>query len=318
MLTTGRLACRLWDRPVLLLWVSPLLWAGNLVLGRALGASYPPVSLAVGRWLVALGLLMPFVAARAWRQRDLLRRHGGLILACGAFGVAGYNALGYLALQTTQAANVAFLNSTLPLMIPLAAMALNREPVAMRTVIGIAVSFFGVAWIVSRGAWSTLSALSFHRGELLVLIAVANYAVYSVLLRRRPLVLDPLVFLAATMLAGLLVLTPFWAWELAEGARIPFDPVSVAAVLYIGVFASLIAFILWNRCVAMLGAAVTGVSFHLVAVFTALLACVALHEQLHAFHLIGIALILAGFLLATRGASPMPALPLALGRSGKA
>ncbi|HEY5794490.1 MAG TPA: DMT family transporter [Bosea sp. (in: a-proteobacteria)] len=289
----------LWARPVLLLWLPPLFWAGNLVLGRALGASFPPVSLAVGRWLVALCVLAPFVARRAFEQRHLLRRHALLVFGCGAFGIAGYNALGYLALQSVPAASVAFLNSTLPLMVPLAAFALGVERVAPRTLCGIALSFAGVAWIVSRGDVGNLGQLSLGGGEALVLVAVANYALYSVLLRRKPPELDPLVFLAATMAAGLVVLMPFWAAELAHGATIPRDAGSLAAVLYIGLFASLLAFVLWNRCVATLGATVTGASFHLVALFTAALAFLLLGEPVRPFHLIGIALILAGFALAT-------------------
>jgi drug/metabolite transporter (DMT)-like permease len=289
----------LWARPLLLLWLPPLFWAGNLVLGRALGSSFPPVSLAVGRWLVALACLVPFIGRQAWRERALLRQHLALIVACGAFGIAGYNALGYLALRTTPAASVAFLNSTLPLMVPLAAFVLGVERVSGRTLAGIALSFAGVVWIVARGDPQQLRGLRADGGELLVLIAVANYAIYSVLLRRKPAALSPLVFLAATMAAGLLVLAPFWAFELAQGARIPTDAGSVAAVLYIGVFASLIAFILWGHCVATLGPSVTGVSFHLVALFTALLAVAVLGEPVHGFHLVGMALILAGFFLAT-------------------
>lgn len=276
-----------------------MLWSGNIVLGRALGNTYPPVSLAVGRWLIALGVLLPFVATRVYAQRDLIRKHWRLILACGAFGVAGYNALAYVALKTTPAANVAFLNSTLPLMVPVAAMLLNREVVSARTLLGIAVSFVGITWIVARGDLSLLADLSWRGGEFLVLIAVANYALYSVLLRRKPATIEPLVFLAATMAAGLLVLAPFLVWELASGAHVPFDAHSVAAVVYIGLFASLISFILWNHCVATLGATVTGISFHLVAVFSALLAFLTLGERVHAFHIVGIALILAGFFLAT-------------------
>src|SRR4029453_5016597 len=111
------LARRLWERPLLILWIPPLLWSGNIVLGRALGDTYPPVSLAVGRWLIAFGLLIPFFVTRVWAPRKPLKKHWLLILACGAFGVAGYNALAYVALETTPAANVAFLNSTLPLMV---------------------------------------------------------------------------------------------------------------------------------------------------------------------------------------------------------
>ncbi|MCP4563093.1 MAG: DMT family transporter [Bosea sp.] len=289
----------LWARPLLLLWLPPLFWAGNLVLGRALGPSFPPVSLAVGRWLVALACLAPLIGRQAWRERGLLRQHLALIVACGAFGIAGYNALGYLALRTTPAASVAFLNSTLPLMVPLAAFALGVERASGRTLAGIALSFVGVVWIVARGDLQQLGGLRADGGEFLVLIAVANYAIYSVLLRRKPATLSPLVFLAATMATGLLVLMPFWVFELAQGAHIPTDLGSVAAVLYIGVFASLLAFILWGHCVATLGPSVTGVSFHLVALFTALLAVAVLGEPVRGFHLVGMALILAGFFLAT-------------------
>ncbi|MES2531012.1 MAG: DMT family transporter [Pseudomonadota bacterium] len=289
----------LWARPVWLLWLPPAFWAGNLVLGRALGPVFPPVSLAVGRWVVALAVLSPFVWRQAWCERDLLAKHWALIAACGAFGIAGYNALGYLALQTVPAASVAFLNSTLPLMVPLAAVVLGVERITWKTLGGIAISFAGVAWIVARGNMAGLAALRFEGGELLVILAVANYAVYSVLLRRKPAAISPLVFLATTMAAGLLVLMPFWAFELVRGARIPTDLPSLGAVVYIGVFASLFAFILWNRCVAMLGATVTGVSFHLVALFTALLAFFVLGEPVRAFHVAGIALILLGFFVTT-------------------
>lgn len=288
----------LWRRPYLLLWLPPVFWAGNLVIGRGMAEVWPPVSLAVGRWLVALLLLLPFVAAGLWRQRTLLMRQKWLVLLCGGFGIAGYNALAYVALHTVPAANVAILNSTLPLMVPLAAFLLDGERVPSRAVAGIALSFCGAIWIAARGHADALLGLRLEPADLLVLLAVLNYALYSVLLRRRDPALDPLVFLAATMVAGLAVLLPFWIWELAQGAVLPRDMASLGAVTYIGVFASLLAFILWNRCVATLGPVVTGISFHLVAVFTALLAFILLAEPVRSFHVVGISLILAGFALA--------------------
>lgn len=306
---TQRLLAAAWRRPVWLLWVPPAFWAGNVVLGRAFSTSFPPVSLAVGRWLVALLALAPFVWRDVLRERRLLLRHWKLIWACGALGIAGYNALAYVALRTVPAASVAFLNSTLPLMVPLAAAMLGVERITSRAIVGIVVSFGGVAWIVARGHWEDLVALRFDHGELIVILATANYAIYSVLLRRKPAAIGPLAFLAATMATGLAVLAPFWALELAGGARIPFDPKAIGAVLYIGVFASLIAFILWGHCVQVLGATVTGVSFHLVALFTAVLAALTLGEPVRSYHLVGIALILFGFFVATRAAPGVRSAP---------
>ncbi|MGJ4749130.1 EamA family transporter, partial [Leptospira sp. SA-E8] len=123
------------------------------------------------------------------------------------------------------------------------------ERISARALTGIVVSFCGVVWIVARGQYQGLTSLRLGGGELLVLLAVANYAVYTVLLRRKPADISPLVFLAATMVTGLLVLLPFWIHELMRGRVVPMDIASLAAVLYICIFASLIAFILWGRCV---------------------------------------------------------------------
>lgn len=289
---------RLWARPLLLLPLPPLFWAGNIVLGRAMGETLPPVALSMARWLVALLVLLPFIAGRAVDQRWLVAHHWRLLLACGALGVAGYNALNYIALHTVPAASVGFLNSTLPLMVPLVAFAMGVERPRALTLAGIAISFTGVAWIVARGDPANLAQLGLSAGEPLVLLAVLNYALYSVLVRRRPLGLDPLVFLAATIACGLVVMLPFWLLEHASGAALPLDLTSLAAVLYIGVFASLLAFILWNRCVAVLGPSITGASFHLMALFTAILALLVLGEPIRSYHIAGAALILGGFALA--------------------
>jgi drug/metabolite transporter (DMT)-like permease len=296
----GAPLARLWDRPLALLWVAPLIWSTNITLGRAVAASFPPVSLTLLRWLVAGAVLAPVVRRRAGAQMPLLRRHWFLMLASGGLGMAGYSALAYLALRTTTAANVAFINSTVPLMVPLVMLVIAREPMHPRTLAGIGVSFCGVAWIIARGDPASLSHLSFAGGEVITLAAVAMYAVYSVLIRKKPRELDLLVFLFGCMIGAIVVLLPFFALELAGGARIPTDPRSLAILLYIGVVISLFAFLLWNHCVITLGPGITGASYHLISVFTPLAAYLWLGERLAGYHYAGIALILVGVFIATR------------------
>lgn len=136
-------------------------------------------------------------------------------------------------------------------------------------------------------------------GEALTLLGVASYALYSVLVRRTPAGLDSAVFLAAAALAGLAVLLPFAALEWAAGQRPAMNRDLLAAVLYAGLAMSLLGYWLWNQCVATLGPALTGVSLHLVPVFTPLLAFALLGERLAAYHGAGVVLILAGVALAT-------------------
>ena len=288
------------DRPLALLWVAPLIWATNITLGRAVAASFPPVSLTLLRWLVAALALAPFIWPRLRAQAPLLRRHWLLILVSGALGMAGYSALAYIALHTTTAASVAFINSTLPLMVPLVMLVIGREAMHPRTLAGIVVSSCGVLWIIARGDLASLAHLSFAGGEMITLAAVAMYAVYSVLIRKKPAEMDLLVFLFGGMVAGIVVLLPFTAWELAGGATIPTDARSIATVIYIGLVISLGAYLVWNYCVVRLGPGLTGASYHLLSVFTPLVAYLTLGERLAPYHYVGIALILAGVFVAAR------------------
>jgi drug/metabolite transporter (DMT)-like permease len=293
---------RLWDKPIWLIWVAPLIWSTNITIGRAVASTFPPASLTFLRWSLAALMLAPFVWTRTRGQMPLLKRHWGLVSVSGLLGMAAYSALAYLALHSTTAANVAFINSTLPLMVPIVMLFIAREPMAPRTLAGIFVSFCGVLWIMSRGDLAHLASLSFARGDLIALGAVASYAVYSVLVRKKPKELDMLVFLFAGSVVGSLILVPFVGVELAQGAQVPHDFKAIVLIIYIALVISLVAYIAWNRCIIALGPGIAGASYHLLSVFTPVVAYLALGEKLLGYHYMGIALILAGVFVATRRA----------------
>lgn len=292
-------AARLWRAPWLLLVLPPLFWSGNFVIGRAMNEALPPVGLAFWRWVAAFLILLPFVARPLWRSRRAVCAHWRLLLALGALGMAGYNTFVYLALQTVPTANAAVMNSIVPVLIPFVAWAVARERVNAAQVTGIALSLAGALWIVAQGDLATLGTLAVRPGDLWMLLAVVDWALYSVLLRYKPAELAPAVFMAVMVLFGIAVLAPFWLWERASGATMPATPGAVASVLYIALFASVLAFIFWNRAVALLGATASGLSIHLMPVFATLLAFLVLGEPVRGFHLVGAALIVVGLTTAT-------------------
>jgi drug/metabolite transporter (DMT)-like permease len=292
------LADLFWRRPYVLLLLSPLFWAGNLLIGRAYGSELPPFGLAFWRWIVALAFLLPFVWGDLHAHGKAMLRHWPIIVGCGLTGFAGYPVLNYVALHSTPAATASMLNSTLPLMVPLLAWGVADEVPSARTITGIAISFVGVGIIVSRGDWSVLSSFSVGFGEIIMLVAVACFALYCTLLRYRPAALPDKLFLFATMAASAIVLLPFAIWETATGKAYPIQPHALASLLFIGLFASLIANVFWTQCVATLGSTLTGASFHLMAVYASVLAYVLLGEPIRLFHLAGITLILLGFAIA--------------------
>jgi len=287
-----------WRRPYALLLLSPLFWAGNLLIGRAYGSEVPPFGLAFSRRIVALAFLLPFVWDDLRASGKDMRKHWPVIVGCGLTGFAGYPVLNYIALHSTPAATASMLNSTLPLMVPLLAWGVAGEVPSVRTIAGIAISFVGVGIIVSRGDWSVLSSFSVGFGEIIMLIAVACFALYCTLLRYRPAALPDKLFLFATMAASALALLPFALWETAIGRAFPVQPHALASLLLIGLFASLIANVFWTQCVVTLWPTLTGASFHLMAVYASVLAYVLLGESIRLFHLAGITLILTGFAVA--------------------
>lgn len=153
--------------------------------------------------------------------------------------------------------------------------------------------------MVLRGQITTLLQLSFVQGDLLILLAVTLYALYSVLLRKRPLI-HPLSFLTYTFGAGVALLLPIYLWELSTGARAVMAAPTYLAILYVAIFPSIFAYICWNSGIAQVGASRAGLFVNLVPVFAAIFSIIFLGERLQSFHFVGLLLIFGGMFLFNR------------------
>lgn len=286
--------------PYLLLAASTLFWGGNLVIGRAVAGEIPPIALNFWRWSVALAIFLPFAAADMWRYRTAVAAHWRILLLLAVTGIGAFHCFVYLALQSTTAINVALFMSTGPLVIPLVAFALDREVLARRQVIGLALSLLGVVTILSRADVQVLATLRPNRGDLWMLGAIVLWSLYSVLLRRRPLTLPPPVLLVSIMSIAVALVLPVYLWEHWATGGFDLDAGGMLAIAYVALFASIVAYICWNRGVAQVGASRAGPFMHLIPVFAAALAMVFLGEALERYHLIGVGLIGLGLVLTSR------------------
>lgn len=289
--------------PYALLALANLFWAGNWVIGRALRESFDPFTLSFLRWLVAALALAPFAASALRGKGALVRRHLGLLLVLALAGGVMFQALVYLGLETTTAVNAVLLNSSAPLFMLLCSWIFEREAASPRQIVGMLISWVGIFIILGRGDMTTLLRLEFHRGDGWILLAMPIWGLYSVLLKRLPQELRGTAFLSllATMTAPMLV-PPMLAEMLFLPPKTP-SGAGLVGILYLGLFASVGAFMCWNRAVALVGANVAGFSLPLLPAFGTVLAMVFLGERLHPFHLAGIATILAGVVMATRPAA---------------
>ena len=296
-------------RLALLLTLPPLMWAGNAVLGRAMASHSPPMLLNFLRWSSALLLLLPF----AWqafetreRRAEVWQRWPHLALL-GLLGVGMYNALQYMALRTSTPLNVTLIAASQPLWMMLVGALFFRVRPGPRDLAAAALSLVGVVVVLTRGHPLALMQVKLVPGDLLLLVAVACWALYSWLLARPPQSMrgdarpawDWSQFLLVQVVFGLvwagvaaggeaMVLgddaAPRWGWPLA------------LALVYIAIGPSVVAYWAWGQGVAQAGPAMAALFSNLTPLFTALISGATLALWPEPYHLAAFALILAGIL----------------------
>jgi drug/metabolite transporter (DMT)-like permease len=273
-----------------------LLWSGNFVVGRGLRDAIDPLELNFWRWSIALVVLLPFTAAGLARQWRSMRQHVGLVSALGLTGIALPHTCIYAALQTTSAVNALLLLNLTPLLVALGTRILFGEPIYRWQWIGMSISLAGAVLLLVQGSAEALLALAPTRGDLWMLPAVAGAAAHVLLLRQTPAGATQGPLLAASIAAALAMMLPLLLWrgELAVPAGVRL----LAGLAYIGVPASALAFLLWNRGVARIGPPRAAPFMYLMPVYGSLLSLLVLGEPVQGFQYAGGALVLLGLWLA--------------------
>lgn len=163
--------------------------------------------------------------------------------------------------------------------------------------IGVFVSLCGALTIVSRGDLGVLANFNLNLGDIWMLIAVLDWAIYTVALAWRPAGVHPMLMLGSTIAIGLLALGPAYAWEMAQGQHINVHLGSLAALAYVGIFPSFLGYIFYNKGIAEVGPNKGSLFIHLMPVFGTLLSFLFLGEVPLWYHYTGIALIFSGIWL---------------------
>jgi len=301
---------RLTPRLALLMTLPPALWAGNAVVGRLMVGHVPPLTLNFLRWALALGLLLPF----GWRvlrePRALLERAPQLLLL-GTLGVGAYNALQYLALVSTTPINVTLIAASMPVwMLAIGAAVYGVHPMP-RQLLGAALSLAGVALVIARGDPATLARVQFVRGDLYILAAIVAWAFYSWMLARPPALMRPperpswsaAEFLLAQVGFGALWATAGAGAEQAlDGQPIMWSGAVYAALAYVAIGPSIVAYFCWGAGVTAVGPAVAAFFANLTPVFAALMSAAMLGEGPQWYHVAAFGLIAAGIVVTSRAA----------------
>jgi len=287
------------NQPYILLSLTSLFWAANIVLARHVGDHLPPITLTTIRWFGVFLILLPFARPHLKRDWPVLRAHLPLMLLLSAIGFAFNNAISYWAMQYTQALNALLIQSSGPLFVALWSLILFGVRLTGAQLAGITISLAGVLTIVLRGDFAALASIAFNKGDVMFAASLVSFGLYSALMPRRP-VTHQLSLISFTTFCGALMLLPFAAWEYSTGAVLKFDFLTLATLAYVLIFPSTLAYLFFNRGIALIGPNRAAPFFHLVPVFGSAMAILLLGEQPRLFHLVGYALVLAGVVIASR------------------
>lgn len=275
-----------------------IIWAGNFAIARGAVDVIPPVALAFWRWVVALLILIPFALPSLMREWGVVKKHLPYLSICGFFGVTLFNTLIYVAGHSTDALNLSLIAITFPVFVVLISRWFFNEAFSLNKALGILIVLVGILTLMSRGNLQGIVNLEFAIGDLWMLIAALGFAIYSVLVKKKPTQIGMWSFQLSTFTLGLLILAPFYIWELGHSKPIELNSSVIGSVLYLGIFASFVAYIFWNRSVMNIGPTKASIVYYSLPLFSGVFSSLFLGEAVEAFHLICGLLIVSGILIA--------------------
>jgi drug/metabolite transporter (DMT)-like permease len=278
--------------------VATAIWSGNFIIARGLNESIPPISLAFWRWVVAVVVFLPFALKPLISEWDILKKNMPYLSITSLLGITIFNTLIYFAGHTTTAINLSLISITFPVFIVILSRFIFRELITLNKGIGIILVAGGVVLLITKGTLSKLLNISFAIGDVWMLAAALIFAVYSILLKRKPEQLSIWAFQFSTFILGLIFLFPFFIWEYVTAPPVEFDTKTVSSILYVGIFASLSAFVLWNKAVMTVGPSKAGMIYYTLPLFSGFSAYLFLKEDIGIIHFYCALLIISGIFIA--------------------
>lgn len=275
-----------------------LFWSGNFIFARLVSNNIEPMQLSFFRWFFVLILLLPYLLFHYKNIQKIFKKEYILIIIFSVLGIAGFNTFLYYGLQTTTATNALLINSSTPMFIIVISALIFKNKITKLQLFGVLVSTLGVIYLILKGQINHILELKFTVGDLWIIAACVDWALYTILLKYKPKELNTFEFFGLTVFIGTIILYFIF---LFQGYSFEFSFLENTDVfyslIYIVIFSSILSFYFWNISTIELGANKAGQFAHLMPIFGAVLAYTFLDEVLEFYHFIGILLITTGIYL---------------------
>lgn len=284
---------------ILLALLAVLIWSGNFIVAKAINREIHPISLNFYRWLVASLIIFPFAINRFKKEWLVARKSLHYFFWISLTGVSLFNTFVYIGAHYTSAINLALIGTTSsPIMSVIFARIFLKEKIGWMKAIGMLFCITGVLYLLSKGNFQNLVYFKFSTGDLWVLLAAFCFAVYNTMVKKKPVGISHVNFLFIIFSFGTLMLVPFFLWEINKNPAVAWNGHIVFSILYLGIAASVICFLIWNIAIHKLGAGRTALFGNLIPVFSSIEAALILHEQFTWVHIISMLIVFSGILMA--------------------
>lgn len=281
-----------------LMMLTALFWALNTNIARATSEEVPPLALTFWRIFLSTLILAPFALRDSWAKRDIIIGHFWFLNLLGFLSMTVFNALVYVGMNHTQAINGNLLQGSLPICILVASALFAARSISFKQWGGVLLSLAGLVTIVVRGDPARLLELQINAGDPFVFAGVFASSVYAAILHRRPEGVGLVTLMFVMMIFSSIQALPFFVWEHFTQRTLPLTFTAVGTVLYVAIFASVLAQLFFAEAIRRIGAPAAGNIIYMTPVFGVFIAMTMLGETFHLFHAAGVALIAAGIWMA--------------------
>jgi drug/metabolite transporter (DMT)-like permease len=285
---------------VLFALLATLLWSVNMVIASGIKGHIPPIGLAFWRWTIACIVLAPFALKSSIENWKIIKNNIRYLMLTALLGITIFNTLIYFAGKTTSAVNLSLIAISIPLFIVAISRIAFKEKVSNKKLMGIAIIITGVLVLITKGSLQALLHINFSIGDLLMLVACFFFACYTILVRLKPTELPAKVFLFSVFVIGAIFLFPFYIWEHLFYKKVLLDTKTILITSYVGIFASLVSYYLWNEAIRLIGTSKTALIYYLIPVFSGILAYFFLDQQIIITQIISMGIIISGLLITNR------------------
>ena len=277
-----------------------IVWSSTFISTKVLLSAFTPVEILVYRF--ALAYLLLFIVYPHVHRPESLKTELKLFFA-GVTGGSAYFLAENFALSYSYASNVALLVSTAPIITAvLAHFLLKGEGIRRRAYVGAVIAFSGAALVILNGKFVLrLNPL----GDLLAIASALSWAIYSVIVRDLDTKYSSYYITRKIFFYTLLTISPVL---FLSPARFDFSPLLdirlSANLLFLAVFASCGAYVVWNRVIWSLGATKANNLIYFIPLLTLVESVALLGEPLTPYALAGAALIFSGVYITSRRQNP--------------